>query len=131
MCDQLKAIRQDVTVQHIAGALATDAYETHARIALEAGDMAEFNQCQTALRGLHEARGCSVGNGPEFAAYRLLYATIQGGGLTSQELKSQPAHLRAQPFVRHAMRVRAWLGMSTGSLYLQCGSPPAVHFAHI
>ena len=38
------------------GALAAEVYATHARIALETRDWAEFNQCQTVLRAMH-ARG--------------------------------------------------------------------------
>lgn len=72
--DQLKAIRQDVTVQHVRGRLPVQIYEAHARACLEHGNGGDFNQCQTQLKVLYNegAAGCVE----EFVAYRVLYQSI-------------------------------------------------------
>ncbi len=109
--EQLKSIRQDLTVQHAKGPLAVSAYETHARVALEHDDLAEYNQCQTVLKTLHEryineekfkdSRG-------EFAAYRLLYAliadeTAKNGRQLFTEMIDLTEENIEHDFVKHAL----------------------------
>lgn len=71
-CDQLKSIRQDLTVQNINNRFTAHVYETHARIALESNDLSEYNQCQSRLQEMRK-RGIPI-SAEEFDCYRLLHA---------------------------------------------------------
>ena len=51
--DQMKAIRQDLTLQNIKHAFAAEVYESHARMALEKVDYSNYKQCQASLQGLY------------------------------------------------------------------------------
>jgi hypothetical protein len=97
-------VRQDLVVQHVVSPLTVEVYETHARIALEEGDLNEFNQCQTQLGSLyHDPRVLAKGEGEdaravghpaEFAAYRMLYYCYSRA---AADLASFLADLRRSP----------------------------------
>ncbi|KAL2526125.1 SAC3/GANP/Nin1/mts3/eIF-3 p25 family [Abeliophyllum distichum] len=112
-CDQLKSIRQDLTVQHIRNELTAKVYETHARLAIEVGDLPEYNQCQSQLSTLYleGIKGCHM----EFAAYNLLCVLLHSSN--NRDLLSAMSRLSAEAkkneAVKHALSVRA--AMSSGN----------------
>ncbi|SPO31081.1 related to THP3 homolog C2A9.11c [Ustilago trichophora] len=101
ICDQFKSMRQDLTVQRIKNEFTVKVYEIHARIALEMGDLGEYNQCQSQLRGLY-AHGIK-GSAMEFLAYRILYL------LHTKNRRELTEEHKSEPAVAHALQVRAAL----------------------
>jgi SAC3 family protein LENG8/THP3 len=110
ICDQFKSMRQDLTVQHIKNKFTTEVYEIHARIALEKGDLGEYNQCQTQLRALYKQ---NLGGHPaEFLAYRILYFihTCNRSDM-NDVLADLTTADKNEPAVKHALEVRSALAM--------------------
>ena len=107
-CDQLKSIRQDLTVQHIKNEFTVKVYEAHARIALEMADLGEYNQCQTQLRALYKLN--LGGNPEEFTAYRILYILYTCNRVDMNDMLADltPAD-KQKPGVKHALKVRSAL----------------------
>lgn len=107
-CDQLKSMRQDLTVQHMQNELTVKVYECHARIALEMKDLGEYNQCQTQLRALYKRKlgGCAE----EFTAYRILYIIYTCNRTDMNDLLADltPAD-KQKSGVQHALQVRSAL----------------------
>ena len=107
-CDQLKSIRQDLTVQFIRNSFTVLVYETHARIALEAGDHEEFNQCQSQLKTLYEILPSN--DQFEFLGYLILYLIYTENTTELQlTLSRLPRDSHSHPVIGHALKVRrAW-----------------------
>ncbi|KAL7942669.1 SAC3/GANP/Nin1/mts3/eIF-3 p25 family domain-containing protein [Trichoderma barbatum] len=118
ICDQFKSMRQDLTVQRIKNEFTVSVYEIHARIALEKGDIGEYNQCQTQLRSLY-AMGLK-GNPIEFKAYRILYFihTANRTGLNDTLADLTAAEKEERP-IKHALDVRSALALGNYHKFFQ------------
>ncbi|CAL4973273.1 unnamed protein product [Urochloa decumbens] len=106
-CDQLKSIRQDLTVQRIQNELTVKVYETHARLAIQSGDLPEYNQCQSQLKRLYGegVKGCNL----EFSAYNLLCVMLHSNSKRDllSSMASLPKEAKKDATVKHALEVRS------------------------
>ena len=118
ICDQFKSLRQDLTVQHIKNDFTVNVYEIHARIALEKGDLGEYNQCQTQLRALYDQ---NLGGHPtEFKAYRILYFIHTCNRTDLNDVLSDlTAADKGDAAVKHALDVRSSLALGNYHRFFQ------------
>ncbi|CAG8545987.1 5243_t:CDS:10 [Funneliformis mosseae] len=108
ICDQFKSLRQDLTVQRIQDEFTVRVYETHARIALEKGDLGEYNQCQTQLKELYRLN--IPGHVMEFMAYRLLYFLYTRNRSDINTLIAELTdEMKRDESIKHALEVRSTL----------------------
>eukprot|EP00924_Labyrinthula_sp_SR-Ha-C_P015925 snap_masked-scaffold_4-processed-gene-13.15-mRNA-1 protein AED:1.00 eAED:1.00 QI:0/0/0/0/1/1/2/0/320 len=87
LAEQLKSIRQDLTVQHIQNSFTTKIYKVHVRLALENKDLKEYTQCASKLFELIEKKDKDF---DEFLGYHILYGLYLRNkyGQPSSELDS-------------------------------------------
>lgn len=125
-CDQLKSIRQDLTVQFIRNSFTVLVYETHARIALEISDHEEFNQCQSQLKTLYEI--VPSADQYEFLGYLILYLIYTENTTELQlTLSKLPRDCMKHPVIDHALKVRrAWSLANYHSLFTLYKKSPAM-----
>lgn len=112
ICDQFKSLRQDLTVQRIKNSFTVLVYESHARIAIQKGDLGEFNQCSGQLKELYSLFNLK-GEEDEFVAYRILYLIHTQN---RRDLIEEIASLKNPgEAVTHSLKVRS--SLSTGDYH--------------
>ena len=118
ICDQFKSMRQDLTVQRIRNEFTVEVYEIHARIALEKGDLGEYNQCQTQLKALYQ-QGIK-GKPLEFKAYRILYFIHTANRTALNDvLADLTTAEKSERAIKHALDVRSALALGNYHRFFQ------------
>lgn len=118
ICDQFKSMRQDLTVQRIKNDFTVEVYEIHARIALEKGDLGEYNQCQTQLKALYQLglKGSPI----EFKAYRILYFIHTANRTALNDvLADLTTAEKEERAIKHALNVRSALALGNYHRFFQ------------
>lgn len=125
ICDQFKSMRQDLTVQRIKNEFTVRVYENHARIAMEKGDLGEYNQCQAQLMALYKLG--LKGNPNEFKAYRILYFIHTANRLALNDtLADLTTAEKLEPSIKHALDVRSALALGNYHRFFQLYQEPPV-----
>ena len=105
--EQMKSIRQDLTVQRVRNEFTVEVYEMHARICLEFDDETELKQCQAQLAALYEEGIGTREAQREFMAYDLLYNLGKQAVENVNKLMLQLTREDAEDkFIAHALKVR-------------------------
>eukprot|EP01105_Mastigella_eilhardi_P006463 TRINITY_DN18027_c0_g1_i1.p1 TRINITY_DN18027_c0_g1~~TRINITY_DN18027_c0_g1_i1.p1 ORF type:complete len:346 (+),score=118.93 TRINITY_DN18027_c0_g1_i1:23-1060(+) len=117
-CDELKSIRQDITVQHLRDPFTVTVYEFHGRLALEHDDLGEFNQCQNQLVDLY-ANPELGGHPHEFAAYRILYCTLLRLQTDLNQVLLTVNGMRHDSAVKHALEVLSAVNTNNYCLFFR------------
>lgn len=142
-CDQLKSIRQDLTVQNIRNLFTIHVYECHARVAIIKNDLGEYNQCQTQLVLLYNDIDTYddeyISNDPdsclrfsdinqahpmEFLTYRILYFIHTQNHAELSKILSN-LKFKHHPMVKYALSIRQAVALSDyhalcGRLWKEC-----------
>jgi hypothetical protein len=137
ICSQLKAIRQDISVQHIVNEFTVEIYELHARVALECSDLNEYNQCQTQLLQFYRLgiKGCEM----EFTAYLILYYVYLQGNKKYQHGSSDLIYIISRlepsafidPAIAHALKIRKAIQMDNYHAFFQLYKETPYHGNYI
>lgn len=109
LCDQLKSMRQDLKVQIIENDFTLKVYQTHAKIALENGDLGEYNQCQGGINELFQSGKVQKKNFEEFISYRIMYHLLTEDHPAINEIRLQlyinDAMLNEHPMIKLALNM--------------------------